>query len=205
MEATLKVTPLFKQGKKEDQGSHRPVSLTLSPGNVVKHLILEAISTKLIDKKAEGVAHTLEGCADFWKDLNRLGRWAEKTYLKFNKGKWRVPHLGRNNLRHQYRLGADQLEGSSSEKDLGVLVSNKLSMSQQCVLVAKKANGVLVYIRKSIDSRLREVILSLYSALMRPHLECCVQFWAPQDKRCGAPGGPVEGKKDNEGARAPQL
>jgi len=62
-------------------------------------------------------------------------------------------------LTYQYRLGADLLENSSVERDLGVLVDDRSTMSQQRALAAKKAHGILGCIRRSVASRLREVLL----------------------------------------------
>ena len=103
--------------------------------------------------------------------------------MKFNKTKCKVLPMGWGNPKHKYRLGDEWIESSPAEKDLVLLMDGKLTMSQKCALIAQKANCVLGCIKGSVTSRLREGILPLYSALVRPHLLCCVQLWGLQQKK----------------------
>ncbi|KAM9591203.1 uncharacterized protein ACIBXB_006092 [Morphnus guianensis] len=135
------------------------------------------------DTKLNGEVDTLEGRATLQEDLDRLEEWVNKNFMKFSKDKCKVLHLGKHNPGVQHRLGPTRLGSSSVERDLGILMDNKLSMSKQCAAVAKQANRMLGCINEGIGSRDKEVIIPLYSALVRPHLEYCLQFWSPLYKK----------------------
>ncbi|PKU37567.1 hypothetical protein llap_12130 [Limosa lapponica baueri] len=127
--------------------------------------------------------------------------------MKFNQAKCKVLYLACGNPKNKHRLGGEWIESSPEEKDLGVLVDKKLNVSRQCLLAARKANHVLQYIKRSMGSRSREVILPLYSTLVRPHLEHCVQLWSPQHRRDMdlLEWVQEEGHEDDQRAGAPLL
>ena len=95
--------------------------------------------------------------------------------MRFSKAKCKVLNRGQSNLSYLYKPGEEHNKDSPAEKDFCVLIEKKLDMSQQCVLVAQKANGMLGHIRRGEASMEREVIVPLYSAFVSSHLEYCVQ------------------------------
>ncbi|PKU33446.1 hypothetical protein llap_16250 [Limosa lapponica baueri] len=125
--------------------------------------------------------------------------------MNFNKSKCRVLHLGRNDPIHQYRLGTDLLESSSLERDLGALVGNRMTMSQQRALVAKKANGILGCIKKRVPSRSREVIFPLCPG-EAPSGELCLVLDSSVEEGHGTTGrSPAKGYKDAQGNGTPLV
>lgn len=88
-----------------------------------------------------------------------------------------------DNPKHNTGWAENWLRATFTEKDLWVLVDEKLSMSQQCAPVAQKANYILHCVKSSMASRVKEVIVLLHSVLIRPHLQNCIQAWDHQHKK----------------------
>ncbi|PKU47714.1 hypothetical protein llap_1994 [Limosa lapponica baueri] len=91
-------------------------------------------------------------CQKNQRDPDRLERWA--NLLKFNKANCKILHIGQGNPKH--RLGGEGIESSCEEKDLGVLVDEKLTMSWQRALAAQRPNHILGCIKRSMANRFRE-------------------------------------------------
>uniref|UniRef100_A0A803K2X2 Reverse transcriptase domain-containing protein n=1 Tax=Xenopus tropicalis TaxID=8364 RepID=A0A803K2X2_XENTR len=145
--------------------------------------IMSNVSVFADDTKLCSPVNSIQDVTSLQQDLDQLAIWAAKWQMRFNVDKCKVMHLGCKNMQAPYTLNGTALGKSIMEKELGVLVDNKLGCSKQCQAAAARANKVLSCIKRGIDSREEGVILPLYRALVRPHLEYAVQFWSPVLKR----------------------
>ncbi|CAM5111945.1 unnamed protein product [Natator depressus] len=166
-----------------------PQGLVLGP--ILFNLFITDLGTKsgsmlikfVDDTKLGGIANLEKDREIIQEDLDDLVNWSNSNRMKFNSEKCKVMHLGINNKNFSYKLGTHQIEVTEEEKDLGVLVDHRMTMSCQCDMAMKKATAVLGCIRRDISSRDKEVLVPLYKALVRPYLEYCVQFWSPMFKK----------------------
>ncbi|GCC36001.1 hypothetical protein chiPu_0014492 [Chiloscyllium punctatum] len=109
--------------------------------------------------------------------------WAERWQMEFNVDKCEVIHFGRSNRNAKYWANGRILESADEQRDLGVHVHRSLKVASQVDRAVKKAYSVLAFINRGIEFRNQEVMLQLYKALVRLHLEYCVHFWSPHYKK----------------------
>jgi len=131
------------------------------------------------DAKLLGKTKNYDQIDSMRQDLQKLFEWSNKWGMAFNAEKCKVMHIGRGNFQANYEINDQQLSDVKEEKDLGIIVSSDLKVSPQCVKAVKNANKVLGCIKRTIEIRDKNIIMDLYKALVRPHLEFCMSAWRP--------------------------
>ncbi|TRZ20425.1 hypothetical protein HGM15179_006696 [Zosterops borbonicus] len=160
-----------------------PVYITVLETDFV---IEYSVSKSAGNTQVSDVVNMPEGWNSIQKNPNSLETLSHGNLMRFNKAKCKVLHLGQGSLPLSTQAGNEGTENSPAEKDLGVLVDERLDMTLQCALAAQKASCVLGCIQRSVANREKEMILPLCSVFMRHHLECCIQLWGLQKRKTTA-------------------
>ena len=104
-------------------------------------------------------------------DLNRLYKRSKKWQMQFNVNNYSIISVDKGNKPVDFTLNYTTLGRSYSVKDLGVQVSIDLRPREQCIITRNRANKILGFIGRCVTNRSSDVILKLYLALVRPHLD----------------------------------
>ena len=139
---------------------------------------INIISKFADDSKVGTEVSTAEQRQNLQHALNNLSDWSDTWNMLFNEKKCKVMHFGRNNIQQSYSINNVTLEKSNAEKDVGILVSDDLKPSEQCLKAACTGNRAVLY-------RDENTWTKLYCTYVRPHLEYAVTAWSPwYEKDC---------------------
>ena len=117
------------------------------------------------------------------EDIDKLVKWSEKWQMLFNFGKCKCIHTEPGNTGLKYEMGGTILSKTVKEKDLGITMNANMKVSEQCRIAASKGNQVLGMIRRNITYKENSLIIPLYKAIVRPHLEYRIQAWSPYHRK----------------------
>jgi ribonuclease P/MRP protein subunit RPP40 len=147
----------------------------------------EVVASKILkfadDTKLYGVVANQQDIERLKNDLKNLCNWPADWLMLFHVDKCKVMHFGYNNSKSTYEMNWKDLEEISEERDLGVIVQQDLKWSKQCSKSVSTANRILGMIKISFCYLNKDVVLKLYTSLVRPHLEYCLQAWRPYLKK----------------------
>ena len=143
------------------------------PENIKNAVLIFADDLKMVAKSSTKNVNQ--------QDINHLVLWQDKWLLKFNTkdNKCKIIHAGKNNPCNTYFMGDVLLPVVETEKDLGVTISKNLDFVDHINSCINKANSMIAWVTRTFVSRDKDVLLKIYTSMIRPHIEYCVQLWSP--------------------------
>ena len=137
------------------------------------------------DTKIYRTVTTDSDCLSLQKDIDSIEEWASKWQIKFHPKKCKTMRIGDKYPKYNYTMTAEdgtivQLEETVMEKDLGVVVDNKLTFSQHINSTVVKANQVVGMITRSFKYMDKDIFVQLFTSRVRPILEYGNVIWNPR-------------------------
>jgi len=133
------------------------------------------------DTKLYGQVRTVENCHSIQMDLNALASWSRTWLLRFNATKCVVLKI-KKSIEYTYTLNGICLESVSEQKDLGVIVSDKLTPHAHIASIVKKANQRIGLLKRCFTDLTEFKVRTYYQTMVRPLLEYCSPSWSPWTK-----------------------
>ena len=141
---------------------------------------LYADDTKLMREiKSESDASILQG------DIDKIVDWTRKWLMRLNENKCKVMYIGGERDKNIFTIESydgctrTNLIETTLERDLGIMIADDLKWKQHVMYCANKANKILGMLSRTFEYRDLELIKSLYTTFVRPHLEFAVAVWSP--------------------------
>ncbi|CAL4121882.1 unnamed protein product, partial [Meganyctiphanes norvegica] len=141
------------------------------------------VFSRIVSEKNKNKCNGANGNEVLQGDLDRIKEWADKWKMEFNVDKCKMMHLGSSNPKSNYTMGGANLAITTEERDLGVLIDDKLEFDKHIRGIVNKANRMLGLIRIGFSCLDEEIFMNLYPVLVRPLLEYCVQVWSPYKQK----------------------
>ena len=135
------------------------------------------------DTKVAKVVTDNQTPAEMQEVIYNLEKWCNTWGMQFNTKKCCILHFGHRNAKYQYKMNGQVLDSQSSQRDLGITISDNCLPGLQCAMAAKKANQILGQINRSFSCKTKDIMSQIYKVFIRPHLEYAVTSWAPWHKK----------------------
>ena len=150
------------------------------PAELQSLCLLYADDTKLL-RKITSIADAIA----LQDDIRRLVKWCETWKMRLNANKCKLMHVGKKNPRAKYYLFDSEskedieLEVSTCERDLGIMISNSGKSEKQVNAAVNKANRILGMCVKTFENFDQVIGKTVYTTFVRPHLEFAAPAWSP--------------------------
>ena len=134
------------------------------------------------DSKMYGRVTTIDQAGLVQDSINNAVKWAEDWQMFFNYNKCKHLHIGNHDLNFEYFMSTDsesfKVQNVNSENDLGLIVDRGLKLSEHINEKISKANKILGLIFKSFTFMDKDMFVTSFKTLVRPHLEYASPTWS---------------------------